>query len=98
MAASDTPALEPQKESLAVPADTTLEAARVELSVLKRIGPQGRARMTLSLCRHLRSVAESGVRSRHPDYSDEMVRHAVGYLMLGRELFGKVYPGIEVKP
>jgi hypothetical protein len=85
-------------ESLAVPADTSLDAAQVEVEVLRRAGPQARAKMTFSLCRFIRSVAEAGIRTRHPDYSERTVRHALAYLTLGWELFEKVYPGIKVKP
>jgi len=39
-----------------------------------------------------------GMRSRHPDYSDEEVRLATIHLTLGEKLFGEAYPGVDVRP
>jgi hypothetical protein len=37
-----------------------------------------------------RSIAESGIRQRHPDWSDDRVRDALLDLLLGAELAGAV--------
>ena len=50
-----------------VPKDTTIEAARMQFSILRKIGMEGRARMTMELSNGLRSIIESGVRQRHAD-------------------------------
>lgn len=60
----------------AIPADTSLEAFRVHLEVLRRLGMEGRARLTFDLCESLRQTTEAGVRFRHPDYDDRTVRLA----------------------
>ena len=70
-----------------VPKDTTLEAARVRFSILRKIGMEGRARMTMELSDGLRSIIESGVRQRHPDYDEDMVRLATIRIAIGEELF-----------
>jgi hypothetical protein len=88
----------PHGEFSAVPRDTTLEAFRVQIEVLRRLGVEGRARMTFQLCDQLRCIAVAGVRSRHPDYTDEKVQFAVIRLRLGEALFRKVYPGVEIEP
>ena len=80
-----------------VPRDTTLEAARVQFSILRKIGLEGRARMTIELSDGLRSIVESGVRGRHPDYDDKMVRLAFLRITIGEELFRQFYPDIEDK-
>jgi hypothetical protein len=85
-------------ESLAVPADTSLEAFRVQIEVLRRIGPAGRARMTFELSEAAREAAKAGIRSRHPDYTEDQVRYALFRLTLGRTLFEKAFPGVNVEP
>jgi hypothetical protein len=82
----------------AIPRDTTPEAFQVQIEVLRRLGVEGRARMTFQLCDQLRCITAAGVRSRHPDYTDEKVRFAVIRLRLGAALFRKVYPGVEIEP
>lgn len=78
--------------------DTTLEAERVHIAVLKRLGGSGRAEMILQLCAGLRQVTEEGVRQRHPDYDDDAVRLAMIRLTTGEELFRRLFPGLELKP
>ena len=70
-----------------VPKDTTLEAARVRFSILRKIGMEGRARMTMELSDGLRSIIESGLRQRHPDYDEDMVRLTTIRIAIGEELF-----------
>lgn len=41
------------------------------------------------LCRHF---MRGGIRSRHPEYSDEQVEDALARLLWGDELFVKAYP------
>jgi len=81
-----------------LPADTTLDAARVQFEVLRRIGPEGRFRRMVELSDNLQAVAAAGVRNRHPEYSDETVRLAVARLKLGDELFRKAFPRVTVEP
>jgi len=50
-----------------VPRDTTLEAIRIQFSILRKIGIAGRANMAIELSDGLRATIESGVRQRHPD-------------------------------
>jgi hypothetical protein len=54
--------------------------------------------MTFELSNALRRVTEAGIRHRHPDYDDEMVRLALVRLWLGPELFQQVHPAIEIEP
>jgi hypothetical protein len=78
------------------PADTTPDAARVHLEIIRRLSPERRLELACEMSNNLREVSVSGVRSRHLEYSDEQVRFAVARLMLGDELFRKVHPGIEI--
>ena len=84
--------------NLALPLDTTVEAARVQLEVLRRLGVDHSLRMALELSENVRRISESGVRLRHPEYSDDQVRLAEIRLRLGTELFSRAYPHMHVKP
>lgn len=80
-----------------VPRDTTLEAIRIRFSILRKIGLVGRANMAIELSDGLRAIIESGIRQRHPDYDDSMVRLAALRMAIGEELFHQSYPDIEVR-
>jgi hypothetical protein len=80
-----------------VPADTTLEAARVQFEVFRRMPPGKRLELAFHMSDSLRQLVASGVRSRHPDYTEDQVRLAVIRLTLGEKLFRQVFPGQDVK-
>ena len=80
-----------------VPKDTTIEAARIQFSILRKMGMEGRARMAFELSDALRSITESGVRQRHPDYDENMVRLAAIRIAIGEELFRQAYPDVEIE-
>jgi hypothetical protein len=42
------------------------------------------------------AIAESGIRSRHPDYDDEQVRRALMRLRYGRRVCERVWPNEEI--
>ena len=83
---------------MALPLDTTIEAARVQAAVWRRMDMETRLRLALEMIEAARSLAESGVRCRHPEYSDRQVRLAAIRMRLGDDLFRKAYPGEEVVP
>lgn len=80
-----------------VPADTSVEAARVQLEIFRRMRPEKRLAMAMSLSDSLRRLAADGVLSRHPHYSPEQVKLAVFKLTLGDDLFRKAYPGVDIQ-
>lgn len=73
-----------------VPSDTTLEAARKEFEVLRKLGPQVRARMTFELSDNLRDRIKAGIRHRHPDFGEEEVKLEVLRLMIGNKLYKQI--------
>jgi hypothetical protein len=81
-----------------IPADTTPEAALVQDEVFRRMPPGRRLEIALRLGESLLKVTAAGVRSRHPEYTEDEVRLAVIRLRLGDELFCQVYPGTNVRP
>jgi hypothetical protein len=81
-----------------LPADTTLEAARIQHGIHRRMPPEQRLRQAFAMSEVARELSAAGVRARHPDYTERQVKLAVIRLMLGKELFRRVYPGEDVVP
>ncbi len=74
----------------AIPSDTTIEAARKQFEILRRLGPEARLKIAFELSDNLRSLVEAGVRQRHPDFDEQRVQQEVLRLMIGDELFQEV--------
>jgi hypothetical protein len=75
----------------AIPMDTTIEAARKQYEILRRLSPEVRLKMAFQASDNLRNIVKAGVKMRHPDYSRQQVNREVIRLMLGDFLFKKVY-------
>jgi hypothetical protein len=80
----------------AIPTDTTLEAARANLEIVRRLAPEKRLELALELSENIRNVVAAGVRNRHPNYGEDQVRLAVVRLLLGDELFRMGYPNHDI--
>jgi hypothetical protein len=80
-----------------LPADTTLDAARLQAEVFRRMSPERRLELGFEMTAALRERLAAGVRGRHPDYTQEQVRLAVARLTLGDDLFSRVFPGVDVR-
>jgi hypothetical protein len=78
--------------------DTTAEATAKQVEVLRRIGLAGRAAMTFELSDNLRSIVESGVRLRHPDWDAGTVGREVLRLMIGDDLFRRASGEDRITP
>ena len=78
-----------------IPRDTTVEAIRKQVEILRRMGPQARLQMALELSDNLRRIVEAGVRERNPGYDKNKVKQEVLRLMIGDSLFEQIYPDIE---
>lgn len=63
--------------------DTPPEVRAVETSLLRELGPSGRARLVAELCRRARALVEEGVRLRHPEWPLERVRREAVRLAFG---------------
>ena len=81
-----------------IPADTSPKAARVQFMLYRKMGEEGRSRLMAGMDESLSMMLADGVRERHPDYAPEQVRMAVIRLRLGKDLFRKAFPGVDVKP
>jgi len=72
--------------------DTTKEAENIQIEIFRRMGPEGRLRSALDLTQTSRRLLATGVRRRHPDYTEHQVKLATIKLTLGAKLFASVYP------
>jgi hypothetical protein len=79
-----------------LPADTTLEAMRVQHGVYRRMPPERRLELAFEMTEWARELSAAGVRARHPEYTERQVKLAVIRLTLGEELFRKAFPGEDV--
>ncbi len=79
-----------------IPADTTLDAMRKELEVLRNMTGEQRLQIACDLSNNVRKISEAGVWSRHPDYDEQKVKLAVLHLMIGSKLFREVFPDKEI--
>jgi len=60
---------------------------------LKKIGAEGRLKMTLELSDNIRDITISGIRTRHPDYSEDMVMKTLVKYFHGESVFKEYFPG-----
>ena len=84
------------RPTLHIPLDTSLEAHQVQTAALRRMGGQGRSAVVFRLNQLVRDVAAAGIRSRHPDYTEDEVQSALRRLLLGDETTRKVWPHREL--
>jgi hypothetical protein len=72
--------------------DTTKDAERKQIEVLRRMGPEGRLRAAIELSRSSRQLLWEGVQRRHPEYDECRIRFETIRLTLPKDLFRAAYP------
>jgi hypothetical protein len=65
--------------------DTSAAALERQREAFRRMTPEQRLAAAAEMSDEIRAVAESGIRGRHPDWSDDEVREALVVILLGRE-------------
>lgn len=73
------------------PRDTSPEAWKVYLDVLRRMSPGEKLQHALELSSFVRAFAEAGMRQRHPHSDERELFLRMARQNLGAELFRKVY-------
>lgn len=73
--------------------DTTPDADNLQLALYRKMTPEQRARLGHDMSIDARTIASDGIRQRHPDYDGATVRWALFRILLGDELFRRVWPG-----
>lgn len=81
-----------------IPLDTSLEALRVQSEIFAKMSGERRLELMFQLNHQADAICEAGIRSRHPEYSDNEVKLARIRLCLGDKLFRQAYPGVEIEP
>jgi hypothetical protein len=75
-----------------IPADTSPEAARVQVDLWRRMSAVEKAAIVSGLSRAVLRLSLAGIRSRHPGAPDRECMLRLAVITLGRELACKVYP------
>ncbi len=70
---------------MAVPSDTTAAAAALHEVAYRELGPGGRLRIALELSDFTHALAVAGIRSRHPEYTDEEARRKLAEILYTAE-------------
>lgn len=76
--------------------DTTPDAANVRRAIYRRMAPAQRCAIAARMSADARAIALAGIRRRHPEYDDDQARLALFRLVLGDEMFCRVWPGAAV--
>ena len=77
--------------------DTSPEAERVLVGLLRRMPPARRLAMVFELNELARTMSLSGLRERNPGASDDEIEARYAELVLGRELAGRVLAARETQ-
>ena len=78
------------------PLDTSADAHRAQTAIYRQLGGRERLAVAFRLTAATRAMSLTGVRQRHPDYSDEQVRLAFARLRLGDDLVRLAWPHHEL--
>jgi hypothetical protein len=75
------------------PSDTSADAHERYLEALRRATPEERLATAAAMSEEVRTLAEAGLRSRHPEFGPDEVRAAVTEILLGPDPAAKVRRG-----
>lgn len=78
--------------------DTSHEARRIQLQLLRNASPSRRLQLALSLSQTTRELALGALRRRHPELSEREIRLRFAELHYGRELAGRVRDYLQDRP
>ena len=73
--------------------DTTTDADNVQLALYRKMTSEQRARLGHQMSIDARTITSDGIRQRHPDYDEAAVRWALFRILVGDQLFRRVWPG-----
>jgi hypothetical protein len=73
-----------------IPRDTTIEAARKQIEILRKMSSQKRALISFELSDNVRQNAIAGIKKLHPDFTDSQIKMELLRRTVGDELFRKI--------
>jgi hypothetical protein len=73
-----------------IPRDTTLEAHRKQMEILRRLSPERRALISFELSDNVRQIAIDGIKRMHPEFTETQVKRELLRRIVGDELYQKI--------
>ena len=67
--------------------DTSVEATEVQRQIWRKMSPTERTALAFEMSENARSIAASGIRKRHPEWSRDEVRLELIRLMHGESVY-----------
>jgi hypothetical protein len=77
-------------EKWGVSPDTTPDAHRKQIEILRRMPPQRRALKSFEISDNVRQNVMAGIARMHPDFSDAQIANELLRRMVGDELFQRI--------
>ena len=68
------------------PRDTSTDAWSRQIAAFGAMRPQDRVQVALQMSDEVRELSRAGIRTRHPEWTDDQVREALEELVLGVDL------------
>ena len=73
-----------------IPRDTTLEAHRKQMEILRKLSPERRALISFELSNNVRQIAMDGIRNQHPEFTETQIKRELLRRIVGNELYQKI--------
>jgi hypothetical protein len=73
-----------------IPSDTTLDAHRKQIEILRKLSPERLALISFELSDNVRQIALEGIRRMHPEFTETQVIRELLRRLVGDELFQKI--------
>jgi hypothetical protein len=74
------------------PLDTCDDADRLQIEIYRAMPPERKFEIAAELNEMCRDLQRTGIRQRHPEYTDREVHIARSRLILGEKLFAMIHP------
>jgi hypothetical protein len=73
-----------------IPSDTTLDAHKKQIEILRKLSPERLALISFELSDNVRQIAMEGIRIMHPEFTETQVIRELLRRLVGNELFQKI--------
>jgi hypothetical protein len=73
-----------------IPRDTTPEAHRKQMEILRKLSPERRALISFELSNNVRQIAMDGIRKQHPEFTETQISRELLRRIVGDELYEKI--------
>jgi len=73
-----------------IPHDTTLDAHKKQVEILRKLSPERLALISFELSDNVRQIAMEGIRRMHPEFTETQVTRELLRRLVGDELFRKI--------